>query len=78
MDICSSPKTVLGHKAIIEFLRVVVGSDEETILTKHMANEILDAVEEKGQVLVAPPVTMERQISQFSENESKLEEKSHS
>ena len=67
-----SPKTVLGHKAIIEFLRVVVGSGEETILTKHMANEILDAVEEKGQVLVAPPVTMERQISQFSENESKL------
>ena len=29
-------------------------------------------MEEKGQVLVAPPVTMERQISQFSENESKL------
>eukprot|EP00943_MAST-04B_sp_MAST-4B-sp1_P007405 g7405.t1 len=67
-----SPRTLLGHSKLINFLRSAVNKEDgDTYLSKEMANEMLRTVLEREHAFVAP-ISMERQISEFSETESKL------
>ena len=67
---CQSPKTLLGHSKLVEFLRDAADQDGDSCLTKEMASEILAAVLEKERAF-APPKSMQRQISDFSSTSEK-------
>ena len=67
---CQSPKTLLGHSKLVEFLRGAADQDGDSRLTKEMASEILAAVLEKERAF-APPKSMQRQISDFSSTSEK-------